>query len=171
MLNPEIHAELVAEFTNQVTSSIRYQFQNLTTRFGPAMHGVTNSTAYRVWAETVRPCVDAHAADPFALRCGKVDSYTLNDDKVARMAARIAVDFADAVIAKVNAKVGELENGVAAHVGGARFTIHGTKNGRTVTIEQDQIINVSVKGKLFNQYPARIYVDRKFTSAAAFAKL
>jgi hypothetical protein len=33
------------------------------------------------------------------------------------------------------------------------------------------IINVSPKGKLFNQFPARIYVNGKFTSAAAYAKL
>jgi hypothetical protein len=54
---------------------------------------------------------------------------------------------------------------------GARFRIVGIKNDRSICIEQDRIVNVSPKGTLFNQFPARIYVNGKFTSAAAYAKL
>jgi hypothetical protein len=32
------------------------------------------------------------------------------------------------------------------------------------------IMNVSSRGTLFNQFPARIYVDGKFTSEAKFKK-
>jgi hypothetical protein len=75
------------------------------------------------------------------------------------------------LIAKVNVKAGELTDSKVLRVSGANFRITGMKGDKKVMIEQNQIINVSVKGKLFNQFPARIYVDGKFYSAAAFKKI
>lgn len=39
-----------------------------------------------------------------------------------------------------------------------------------VRIEQSVILNVSSKGKVSNQFPARIYVAGKFVSEAKFKK-
>jgi len=164
MINTQTRAALVANFSKQVTSSINWQFDALLKQFGPSFKGAANSRSYHVWRETVRPCCDASS--------NRMDAvYTLSADRVARKAAELAEQFADEVIAKLNIKLGELTNGSVAYVSGANFLIHGTKNGQSVAIEQNQIINVSVKGKLFNQFPARIYVDKKFTSAAKFKKM
>ena len=91
--------------------------------------------------------------------------WSLATDKVAALAARNA----DAVIAECVAKVCDLD-AVAVHdfYGYQRFTITGTRNGHSVVLDQQMIINVSPKGKLFNQYPARITVDGKAVPAAQF---
>ena len=77
----------------------------------------------------------------------------------------------DSAFAEIAAKLGELDGAEVRHLDGYRFAVVGTKDGRTVRIEQDMIVNISVKGTLFNQFPSRIYVDGKFTSAANYAKL
>jgi X-X-X-Leu-X-X-Gly heptad repeat protein len=164
MINTDIRATLIENFRLQVTNSINSQFASLLERFGPTFSGVYNSRSYNVWSETIRPCTDRSSNRPSA-------EHTLNADKVALMATKLATLFADDVLAKVNAKTGELTEGAAQYVSGANFLITGKKGDHSVSIEQNQIINVSSKGKLFNQYPARIYVDGKFISAAKFAKI
>jgi hypothetical protein len=163
-MNTNLKATLVEVFTGQITRSIRFQFENITKIFGANARGVANSRHYRVWSETVRPCCDRST--------NRMDAdYSLSEDRLATFADRLANDMADDVLAKVNVKVGQLDTSVVTLVSGANFLINGSKNGRGVSIEQNQIINVSVKGKLFNQYPSRIYVDGKFMSAAKFAQI
>ena len=163
-MNTELKTELVEVLQVQIARSITVQFHNLLERFGETFRGVYNRRAYNVWKETIRPCTD---------RVGTrmTDPIVLNEEKVANFSLMQAGLFADDLIAKVNAKAGELTDGKAIRVSGANFIITGKKGDKQVTIEQNQIINVSVKGKLFNQYPARIYVDGKFTSAAAFNRI
>ena len=163
-MNTNLKATLVEVFTGQITRSIRFQFENITKIFGANARGVANSRHYRVWSETVRPCCDRST--------NRMDAdYSLSEDRLTTFADRLANDMADDVLAKVNVKVGQLDTAVVTLVSGANFLINGSKNGRGVSIEQNQIINVSVKGKLFNQYPSRIYVDGKFMSAAKFAQI
>ena len=163
-MNTNLKATLVEVFTKQITNSVRFSFNNLITTFGPTMSGVANSRQYRLWSETVRPCCDRSSN-----RIGA--DYSLSEERLASFAARLSNDMADDVLNKVDAKVGQLDTAAVTYVSGANFLINGSKNGRGVSIEQNQIINVSVKGKLFNQYPSRIYVEGKFMSAAKFAQI
>lgn len=139
------------------------RFANLVNQFGPALRGVYNSDQARNWG----------AISSLARSTGdRVNSaYVLDADRVAAA----ATVFADATVAtwadKISAKLGELDNAEVRHLDGYRFAITGQKAGRSVRIEQDMIVNVSSKGTLFNQFPARIYVDGKFMSAAKFAAL
>ncbi len=163
-MNVELKTELVEVFQTQIANSIKFQFNVLLEKYGNTFSGVYNSRSYSVWKETIRPCTD---------RAGysMSDPISLNDEKVARFSLKQAELFAEELIAKINNKAGELVNGKAIRVSGANFVITGKKGDNQVTIEQNQIINVSVKGKLFNQYPARIYVDGKFTPASKFSKM
>jgi len=164
IMNTELKAQLVAVFTNQVQHSITKTFDRYVATYGAAMKGIYNSRNCGFWKHTVQFCCDSSSN-----RVGA--EYSLNLQKVALMASQIAVEMADEVLAKVNAKVAQLEDASVALVSGANFVIGGKKNGKIVRMEQNQIINVSVKGKLFNQYPSRIYVNGKFTSAAKFATI
>jgi hypothetical protein len=169
MINAEIRAKLVETFTQQVADQVRWQFNRLKGEFATQILGrVPRHSGAIVWRETVRPCCDFKPVGRLSSFDGE---YTLSEEKLAMFSARTGEAFADEVVAKVNAKIGELEDGEAAWVHGGSFTITGTKNGKKVRIDQHQIVNCSVKGKLFNQYPSRIYVDGKFTSAAAFKKI
>ena len=163
-MNTTLKAELIEVFAKQITTSVRFHFANITKIFGADAKGVANSRHYRMWSETVRPCCDRSN--------NRMDgTYSLNEQRLDKFAADLASDMADEVLGKVDAKVGELTNPNVIRVSGANFVIIGTKNDRAVRIEQNQIINVSSKGKLFNQYPSRIYVDGKFTPATKFAQI
>lgn len=163
-MNANLKNELVEVFAAQIDKSVRFHFENITKIFGADAKGVANSRHYRMWSETVRPCCDRSN--------NRMDgTYSLNEERLAKFTASLASDMADEVLGKVDAKVGELTNPNVIRVSGANFIINGTKSDRAVRIEQNQIINVSVKGKLFNQYPSRIYVDGKFTPATKFATI
>ena len=164
-MNTELKNELVAEFKGQIISSVKFQFNRLHEIFGPTFRGVYNSKHYSLWSLTVRPCTK-RLGDRMS------DEIVLCEDKMNKYAQEQAELFADELIAKVNVKAGELTDSKVLRVSGANFRITGGMKGdKKVMIEQNQIINVSVKGKLFNQFPARIYVDGKFYSAAAFKKI
>jgi hypothetical protein len=111
----------------------------------------------------LRPYVKSQGGQAYA----RPGHWSLNLEAVHKAAAR----HADAVIAECTAKlVQKLHSLEAVEVidffGFQRFTVRGWSNGHTVLVEQQMIVNVSAKGKLFNQYPARIYVDGKATPAA-----
>ena len=161
-MNTALKAQLVEVFTNQVQYSITKTFDRLVVTYGASMKGVYNSRNGQFWKYSVRPCCDTSSHLPSA-------DYILNAEKLALFAAQMADEMANEVLVKVNAKVADLQDSNVVLVSGANFVITGTKNGQNVRIEQNQIINVSVKGNLFNQYPSRIYVNGKFTSAAKFA--
>lgn len=86
-----------------------------------------------------------------------------------------AAEYADAVVdshaAKLRKKLGDLTDVQVDRVTGAEFVIRGMLGDRRVRVEQTQIGKVSNRGTFFHQWPARIYVDGKFTPEVAFKKL
>lgn len=51
------------------------------------------------------------------------------------------------------------------------MTIHGRLGTRKVRVQQDTIVKRSKHGQIYFQWPARIYVDGKFTPEAAYKAL
>lgn len=164
-MNEALKTELVEVFEAQIKNSVRYTFQTLLNAYGSGMKGVYTSRLGRVWAETIRPCCESTSNIP------SQNEYLLSETRLDRFANARAQEMADDILGKVDSKVGELTDAIVHRAGGANFQITGMKGDRKVFIEQNQILNVSSKGKLFNQFPSRIYVDGKFTSAANFAKI
>lgn len=146
---------------------VRRMFDVMQGEFGHTMANIANSRRYASWSETVRPCCTA-------VRTGDLRGtviYAIGEDQLARRAEVYADATMAAWFGKITGKLGELEHAEVTHLTNARFNICGTKNGRQIRIDQDMILNVSPKGKLFNQFPARIYCDGKFISEANFKKL
>jgi len=143
------------------------RFADLVAHFGPPLEGVYNSTFARSYAAISN--LTRRVSATSVVRSS--DPLELSAERVAAAAANYAADIVEAVVAKAEAKLGLLADAKVISANGNGFTIVGTKDGRAVRIEQERIVNVSVKGLLFNQWPARIYVDGKFTSAAKFAAL
>jgi hypothetical protein len=139
------------------------RFAALVRHFGPALRGVYNSHLANNWRaiSSLTVCDGDRINSEYSLDAGRV--------------AAAATAFADATVAtwadKIAAKLGELDNAEVRHLDGYRFAVTGSKGDRKVHIEQDMIVNVSSRGTLFNQFPARIYVDGKFTPAAKYAAL
>jgi hypothetical protein len=165
-----LHAVLEAykpELAAHFDSCVRWQFDRMVRDLGPKLANVGNDQRHaRVWSSLMSSLVTRSDNKGRSL-----DAAVINDARVARAAAEYADEAVTDWKAKIAAKLGELESAKVENMGGMEFHIIGTKHGRRVQIEQKTIINVSSRGKVFNQFPARIYVDGKFTSEAAFKRL
>jgi len=155
--------ELAADYDNLV----RWQFSRIVIDLGPKLANVGNNARWAgVWFNTMSRLV-SRSDD----RGRPLEAAVIVDARLARDAAQYANNVVESWKAKIDAKLGELESAEVTNMGGMEFHITGTKHGRRVQIEQTIILKTSPKGKLFNQFPARIYVDGKFTSEAAFKRL
>lgn len=155
---------LAARYISQVRSS----FSSIVEKFGPAARGVYNSTYAGNYKSLVAPNVN-RVSENGIVNAG-AEIY-LDEVKLALNAERYADEVAAAWLDKINAKLGELENTEIKHFGGCCFLISGHRGGKAVAIDQNVILKASTNGKLFNQFPARIYVDGKFTSEKKYHAL
>jgi hypothetical protein len=162
----------IAEFKPEIAALyeriVRNRFSRMVEVHGADLKGISNSWEFaRAWNNTVR----AHVRQIGADRSGRGGVYEIDEEQLAKSAAH----YADAVAAewelKIRGKLGEMDNATVERMDGCRFFLHGAKAGKAIRIEQTMILNVSSKGTLFNQFPARIYVNGKFTSEAAFKKM
>jgi hypothetical protein len=95
--------------------------------------------------------------------------HEINFDKVVEFADQQASDLIDGFVAKLNEKLGDLDAAVVRRASSrGAFTISGQKNDHAVTVEQQVVIKVSKHGLWYAQFPARIYVDGKFTPASKY---
>ena len=155
------------ELAARYETLIRWQFSKMVQDLGPALANVGNDGRWaRVWYVRMSNLVARYD------NLGKLlDAAILNEARLARVSAQYADDVVESWKGKITAKLGELENAQVDNMGDMQFRITGTKHGRHVMIEQTVILKASPNGVLFNQFPARIYVDGKFTSEAAFNRL
>ena len=71
---------------------------------------------------------------------------------------------------KTNAKLGDV-SGVEMGAPGSNMQVVAERSGKKIVLDQQRIINCSPKGKLFHQFPSRLYVEGKFTPESAYKKL
>lgn len=149
---------------------IRATFAAAVSKLGPSLRGISNDWTFaRVWTGTLSAVATTNGARV-------VDDlvWSLDESRLAAFVTKWADDEIEAAVAKLDAKIaGVVDVEVVSASGGAAWFVVVGKlaDGRAVRVEQDQIVNVSKLGKLFNQWPARIYLDGKKTSEAAFARM
>ena len=91
---------------------------------------------------------------------------SLNDETLTDAAFASATAHTENLAAKVNAKVGALQNVKVERLAGFDFKVSGQNDaGQTVEVVQQVIINRSKLGKEFNQFPCRVYVNGQLTAA------
>jgi hypothetical protein len=160
--------QIADRFMGQVAG----MFEQLVKRFGDGLNGIYNSPSGSTWSQTVKPCSSSVSRET-----GKAESsyrpgeqrYFLDQEKLRAQ----AIKYADATAArwyeKIVAKLGPGVSGImVVQLGSFGFVLRATRGTQRVKLEQSLIVNVSPKGKLFNQFPARLYVDGKFMSEAAY---
>jgi len=154
----------IATLYAQMARSALRQLQN---KFGPTLKGASASRVYVGTLQFLRPVLEK--ADPNAK--GRHCEMRINPDRLDKEASK----YADAAVAKwggkIAEKVGPLDEVHIYRMTTGAFAISGKRAGRRVRLEQDVIVKMSCKGTLFNQFPARIWVDGKFHSAAAYKRL
>lgn len=104
---------------------------------------------------------------------GQLVANGLDAERVEKAAKSYADDQVAKFTMKLVRKLGDLTNVEIKDidVGSFQFLIKGQLGERRVSVEQNRIINCSVNGNLFHQWPAHIYVDGKKVSEAQFKKL
>lgn len=99
----------------------------------------------------------------------------IDEAKLARLVDGQATEALVELFSKLIGKIGELEDPRAEGLDGVSFRLTGTRTGdgtrHSVRIEQSMIINFSMYGKAFNQFPALIYIDGKKTSEAKYKQM
>lgn len=143
-------------------------------RVEAAAKALTEADAWHKARDYRHTMHDAHrTAGTFAefeqyVRDGKF--LGLRRDYLNKRAVQFADEQVDGFAAKTLKKLGELDemkiNELSANYG--TFEIVGARNGHAVRVEQKQTHNYSVNGNFYLQFPARIYVDGKFTPASKF---
>jgi hypothetical protein len=155
--------------------NVEYMFGRMVEALGEDLKGVHNSWAYcKQWSETVRPIVKCEYPDnPNAITHSPRDRriYSIDAEKMEKAAAQYAKDTINTWKIKILAKLETLENVEVEHLTGLTFRIYGTRQGRKIEIQQEMIINCSKNGKLFNQFPALIYVDGKRKSEKKYKEM
>lgn len=127
------------------------------------------SSNYFVINYLLRPVCDA-VGGGIALRLDR--KLVINEVDLAKVAAKWAEAAALEWYGKIVSKLGEVES-IVEHAAPSRsdLRLSGVKAGREFRLEQQRIMKSSPKGRVFNQFPARLYVDGKFVSEAAFKKM
>lgn len=152
---------LAADFVQYVTTTL----EGLLTRYPEGLRNLGNS-----WG------ADGHAFRNFRrfLKSDGAWGYTgVDAEVVAKAAKTYADDQVAAFTLKLNKKLAGLTDVelIDTDVHGYTCKLRGKLGEREVVLEQRRIINVSVNGNLFHQWPALIYVDGRKTSEAQFKKL
>ena len=129
-------------------------FNNIVEDLGPELKGVYNDWT---WAK-----VFSNVVKPVYL------NGSINEERLNAFAKNYAYNTVENWKAKINEKLGDLDNGEVHNLNDTSFSITGTKEDHKVYIEQQMIVNISSKGTLFNQFPARMYLDGKAISAKKF---
>jgi len=155
---------MVASFELRVTQV----YEELMKKYGPGLKGAgvyeyvplgcERASEYKAKVEQnscaqkfseIRPCLD--------------NMLKLSASAMRKKAnAMVDSTFAN-VMLKILDKAGEMEEPEIAHLSGYRFDLRGLVKGATIRIEQTITMNVSVNNVRFSQFPARIYMNGKFT--------
>lgn len=149
---------LVEMYTNHITRT----HAAIVAKLGAEMKNVYNDWTF---ARTFRMSVAPN------LNNSSVPSSGLSADRVAKNANEYAQGTIEALQAKIVSKLGTVESVEVKRLTGCTFRINGMMNGQRFLMEQTIVVKCSSKGLVFNQFPARIYLNGKFISEAAFKKL
>jgi hypothetical protein len=157
-------ADLRPALADRYAAQVRALFAAMIEAHGPTLKGIHNSYQFSRTFSALVSRVVRRAGDRLS------DPVYLDEDRLTRAAA----DYADAAVAawqdKIQGKLGDLVDISVTRFTGLAYAITGTRAGKRVRIEQDVIVKRSTTGLLFNQFPARIYVDGKFTPEAAYKR-
>lgn len=151
---------------------VQSTFKSMVADLGPNLKGVYNSWR---WARTYRGIRDSITKDQPPGTCSMRDYDSaparIDEAKLGKSAKLYAEAVALEWYYKTREKLGDLTGVTVSEPGrNGLITVRGRAGSSSVVMEQRPIINVSSLGTAFHQFPARIYVDGKFHSEAAYKK-
>lgn len=125
-------------------------------------------------AQVIRQTLTAHCRTvpgPSGIRGGRDTMLVLDEEKLAQVAKEYGEQACLEWFYKTNAKLGPLEDAELHRSSGGDVEVTGKRSGHDVRMSQQRILKATQAGRLFHQFPARLYVDGKFMPEAIYAKL
>lgn len=159
--------EYKPQIEDRFKSIVTSQFERMVNALGPTLKGAFNHSSYAhlmAHGSSVRMSLNYDSS---------TKEYSLDTDKLNKLATIYAEQTIEKWELKIQSKMGDLENAKIHHLDGFRFSIEGTRQGGIIKVGiiQDMIVNMSSKGTLFNQFPARIYVNKKMVSESKYKEM
>lgn len=160
--NPELAAAIEEQkpaLAETYRTSLDSVLARLVSKYGPKLKGTANTGDYSRM-QSLRSVLTRDE-----------NGYHIDPDKATEEANKYADAVAQEWLHKISGKMAEMESAEVHRMTGIEFSISGTVKGKKVHIIQDMIVNRSVYGLPFNQFPARIYVEGQFMPELAYKKM
>jgi len=157
------------QLANDYKKYVKKQFGLMQKDLGKSLKGVYNSPRWaRTWG-SIRSNI-RRQGNPPVLSSREADTipYIIHTESLNRNAKMygeaVALDWYN----KMLGKLGPLSSVTVKLLSDGDVVITGKLKEHNVRIDQQRIINISSRGLMFHQFPARIYVDGKFKSEVAY---
>lgn len=143
-------------------------FVRMAERFPQGIPAWPELSVHRPTARTIREtlgpaCDIVYGEGPATLR--------LSDARLRQIADYYGASVALEWFYKTNAKLGALDDARLECDSGGDVIVSGTRAGKSVRMVQQRVLKQSPRGRLFHQFPSRLYVDGQFTPEAEYRKL
>lgn len=147
--------------------TVNATYKNLSEQFGLTFHGVYNSYSADSYKNLLCPVLTKEIDTN---KNKRIERF-IDNDKLEIMADLYAEATVCSFKEKILDKLGNVENVEVQRLLNDEFEIIATHGEHKVFLQQRIILKSSSKGLLFNQFPARIYVDGKFISAKKYKEI
>jgi uncharacterized protein YfiM (DUF2279 family) len=171
--NPVIKAAFLArapELTADWIGNVRYHFK----RIADSNNGVvtafprSSSPDFMVTRFLLADgCTYVQPADRFS---GQQATYIIDEEHLAAAGKKYGEQAALNWFRKTNEKLGDVSD-IEMGKPGETMQVTAMRDSQKIVLDQQRVFKYSSKGKPFHQFPARIYVDKKFHSEAAYKKM
>ncbi len=161
--------KVAPKFAEDYADYVRRFYNDHVEEFGNkwARNGMTNSTAAR-WNQLVAGCfVRAPGESEYAPHPKRVFS----EEKLQEQAERYGIEVATAWGNKIESKLENVKGIDFTARDAGSFQFNGTREGRSIRLEQQTVTKFNKAGRMYHQFPARIYVDGQFLSEKAYKEL
>ena len=163
----------VPELSEDYKQFVRNRFAAMQKDLGIALRGVRSSWTWARTYDAIRGNLyqdfGGRSAIPYTESLKL--PYKIHEEALERNAQKYGERVALEWYNKMRGKLGDLRI-IRCYVDAqGTVIITGQIKEHNITVEQNRIINVSSRGLLFHQFPARIYVDGKFVSEAKYKKM
>ena len=166
-LAPDLAAEYAAE-VRRVFAGVAYRYPDGKIPAYPEY----DDRDYRVIRTLLSDsCAFVEGNRRAATKAEQRPTLVMDEEKLARVAKKYGEEVSLTWYRKTNEKLGGVADVTVSDHRDGVLSVTGMLGGKVVLLSQQRILKRSPKGLLFHQFPARIYVDGKFTTEAAFKKM
>ena len=145
------------------------RFEEAYKKFGPTLRSGSNVSKrdYSI-AQEARSMAKVANPPKNKYDITHVNHYVIDMERVEKQAQAKAEALCLQWENKIVSKTESLTNVKLVYGGDLTYTITGERDGRKVTIEQIMTLCANFNGTVYNQFPARIYMDGKFVPEEAY---